>query len=266
MASYEEFSVYDSTVTKSGFAHDVIIISIDHIDTELEDFYTRMTFHRKNGNSIDLHLKGNGGVIFSSKQLVTAQLGEGLWDLKNELKLPCFFTAFCSTINHKNTWEFCTSGVESVTFQSRSKWTGLRRVGIISQKTIPLYMKPEPITLMQESSDKIILYTENMEDAQYLIERVKNYKTTKNQERIHLKHTIFPQTKKFVFHTSLRNISNVIRQICGSDDFFADASGLLCCNSWESVKLLNKFLGTKVVESLPAQKPVISPPFYLLNL
>ena len=168
----------------------MIIISIDHIDTEPQVFLTGMTFRRKDGNLIDLHLSGNGGIMFRSKQLVTAQLGEGLWDLKNELKLPCFFTAFCSTINQKNTWKFCTSGVESVTFHSRSKWTGLRRVDIISQKTIPLYMKPEPITLMQESSDKVILYTENIEDAQYLIKRVNNYKTTKNQERIHLKHTI----------------------------------------------------------------------------
>tara|TARA_B100000676_G_C18073247_1_gene845818 strand:+ start:2060 stop:2851 length:792 start_codon:yes stop_codon:yes gene_type:complete len=263
MASYEEFSVYDSTVTKSGFAHDVIIISIDHIDTELEDFFTGMTFHRKHGNLMDLHLKGNGGIIFRSKHFVTAQLGEGLWDLKNELKLPCFFTAFCSNVNQKNTWKFCTSGVESVTFHSRSKWTGLRRVGISSQKTIPLYMNPEPITSMQESSDNVILYTENTEDAQYLIQRVNNYKTTKNQEAIHLSYSRFPRTNKIVFHTKFQNISNVMKQICASNDFFADASGLVCCKSWESVKLLNKFLGTKVVESPPAQKPVISPPFLL---
>ena len=264
MASCEEFSVYNSTVTKSDFAHEVIIISIDHIDIELEDLSTGMTFRHKNGKLIDLHLKGNGGVIFRSKHFVTAQLGEGLWDLKNELKLPCFFTAFCSTINQKNTWKFCTSGVESVTFHSRSKWTGLRRVGIISQKTIPLYMNPEPIISMQESNDKVILYTENIEDAKYLMKRVKNCKTSKNQECIDLNYSIFPRTKKIVFHTKFQNISNVMKQICGSNDFFADASGLVCCKSWESVALLNKFLGTKLVQKIPAKKSTSSLPLIIL--
>ena len=49
----------------------------------------------------------------------------------------------------------------------------------------------------------------------------------------------------------------------GSSDFFAESSGLVCCKSWASVALLNKFLGTKVAESLPAQKPIVSPPLFL---
>jgi|SaaInlV_125m_DNA_1040241.scaffolds.fasta_scaffold20750_1 hypothetical protein len=269
MASYKEFSVFKSSVTKRDFAKDVIIISINHIDTEFQEFSTRMTFRHKNGELTDLFLKGNGGIVFRSEQLVTAQLGEGLWNLKNELKLSCFLTAFCSTINEKNTWKFCTSGVESVTFHSGhsgSQWTGLGRVGIISQETIPLYLKPEPITSMQESSDKVILYTKSLEDAQYLLERIKNYKTGNNKAIIDLRPTIYPRTKNFVFHTRLQNTSNVMRQICGSNDFFADASGLLCCKSWENVKLLNRFLGTKLVQCLPAQKTVVSTPLPSLNL
>lgn len=266
MALHEEFSVFKSSVTRRDFANDVIIISINHIDTDFQEFSTRMAFRRKNGELIDLHLKGNGGIVFRNEQLVTAQLGEGLWDLKNELKLPCFFTAFCSTVNQKNTWTFCTSGVESVTFHSASRWAGLSRVGIISQNTIPLYMNPEPITSMQESSDKVIMYTKSLEDAQHLVERVKNYKRGNNQPVIYLRHTIYPRTKSFVFHTRLQNTSNVMKQICGSNDFFSDASGLLCCKSWESVALLNKFLGTNLVQSLPAKESVVPTSLPFLNL
>lgn len=239
---------------------DSIIISIDHIDINPQN-HGRITFHYVDGVNMDILFHGNGGLIFFSRvgggQPNTKQLCQGFWNLKEKLQLNKSITAFCSSTYMKNTWTFCSHGLTSIEFFTDSIWSGMNSVRIASSTTTPLYLRPIPITSMKESSEKIILYTKDGQEALYFADRIKNFKTNQDlpciSEGVHIISKKYHGTNNIVFECKNSNITTVMTQICGSKSFFSDESNLICCKSWYDILLLNQFLGVRLEMEVPKE-------------
>ncbi len=225
-------------------------ISIDHVDID-SDNYGSLKLHYVDGTSTLIKFKGNGGLTFLYNNQETNKLTKGIWNLQNILRLPVFFTAFCSNTYIKNTWEFCTTNLSSVEFFTNTLWSGMNSVKIIRSVTIPLYFRGL-VTSMQEHNEKIVISASEINEGLYLKERLENYHKNRFHEYtqvLDINVLFYPETDKVVFKCK-DGINQLMRMICGSKNFFIDENGFICCKTWYDVSLMNKFLGT----NLPLEK------------
>ena len=228
--------------------HDKInIVSVKHIDIDSNNYGSFTLNYMDGPSNISIRFKGNGGLIFYYNNIETEELGKGTWDLQNLLQLPVFLTAICSNTYIDNTWEFCfTNYVSSIHFFTNTTWTGMNSVKLYSSFEIPLYFRG-PVTSMQEHSEKIIVSAPTLKEANYVKSRLENYHKNRFFTYEFVKISIFPypNSDKFVFK-STGNIKNLMSTICGSENFFSDENGFVCCKLWYDYNLINTVLGTNL--------------------
>lgn len=229
-----EFSVNNESFQSVTIDTDHSIICIDNIDID-HNGYGRITFEYDDGtNTLEFH--GNGGLVFTYNGKKTLSMGKGVWNLQNILQFPKFMTAFCSSIYMKNTWEFCTKGLRKVDFTTVTTWSGMNNVKVKSSSEIPLYLRGTLITSMQESNEKYILSTCDMNEAKYLKRRLYNFSS---HNRVLVDIVSYPGCDNKVFK-------------CNSDvsflpNSFVDSDNLLCCRSVSDISVINSKLGTRLL-------------------
>jgi hypothetical protein len=256
-----EFDVSNNT-TKTVYCYDNInIISIRHIDIDPSG-YGILSMHYTDGTNLSIRFKGNGGLIIYCNGIETENLTKGTWDLENLLRLPVFLTAICTSTYNDNSWEFCTTNyLSSVEFFTNTTWSGMNAVKVFSSFSIPLYLRG-PVTSMQEHNEKIIVSASNINEANYLKSRFETYYSNIYFEYESVKIDIipYPNSNKFVFKCT-GNIKNLMYIICGSENFFSDENGFVCCKLWYDYSLINIVLGAKLtLEQIPVAPvvPVVS--------
>jgi hypothetical protein len=256
-----EFDVPKNT-NKTVHCHDNInIISIKHIDIDPSG-YAILSMRYTDGTNLSLRFKGNGGLIFSFNGKETENLTKGTWNISNMLQMPVFFTSICTNTYYDNSWQFCTQNyLSSVEFSSSTTWSGLNSVKVFSSFSVPLYFRG-PVTSMQEHNEKIVISASNISEANYLKSRFENYHKNRffEYDSVNIDVLPYPNSEKFVFKCH-GNIKKLMHTICGSNNFFSDGNGFICCKLWYDYSLLNTVLGTKLtLEQTPIPPAVPSVP------
>lgn len=266
-----EFNVSKNN-EKTVYCYDMInIVKINNIDVDSNNYGSFTLNYTDGPSNIPITFKGNGGLIFCYNNTETEPLTKGTWDLQNLLQLPVFLTAICSNTYMENTWEFCFDNFDnylsSITFFTNTSWTGLNSVKVYSSFAIPLYFRG-PVTSMQEHGEKIIVSALSIKEANDVKQKLetkianKNWRRQKKineykfteYERAKIKVLMYPKSNKFVLKC-IGDINIIMNAICGSNNFFIDQNGFMCCKTWHDISLMNTFMEI----NLPLEQTPVAP-------
>ena len=257
-----EFNVSKNNETNETTVncHDMInIVKINHIDIDSNNYGSFTLNYTDGPSNISITFKGNGGLIFCYNNTETEPLTKGTWDLQNLLQLPVFLTAICSNTYMENTWEFCFDNyLSSISFFTNTSWTGLNSVKVFSSFAIPLYFRG-PVTSMQEHGEKIIVSALNIEEANEVKQKLEDFEKYKltEYEKPKIEVLMYPKSNKFVLKC-IGDIKIIMNAICGSNNFFIDQNGFMCCKNWYDISLMNTFMNMNLPLEQAPEAPVSS--------